>query len=152
MKYAILFLSLILFVTAEPTLAQTLADQINQQIGAGANAAEIGKAVPPQIIIAEMIKIFLTWIGTLFMLLTLYGGALLMMDKGEDDRFERGKKTIRSAIMGVIIVLTAYSITLFVGRSLMANVYGKDYRNRNLKVRCEAVQVLRGGGCSVIRN
>lgn len=154
MKYVFLssLVACSIFVLTEPVLAQTLADQINQQIGAGANAAEIGRAVPPQIIIAEMIKIFLTLIGTIFMILIIYGGWLLILDKGEGERFERGKKTIRSAVMGVFIVLLAYSITLFVGRSMMASVYGKDYQNRNLKVKCNAVQVFQGNGCDIIRN
>jgi len=142
-----------LFLAFQGASAQSLADQINSQIGAGANAAEIGRAVPPQIIVAEMIKISLTFVGTIFMALIIYGGYLLIADRGEGDRFERGKKTISAAILGVFIVLMAYGITLFVGRSLMANVYGSEYRNTNLKVKCSVIKVIQGKGCdSVQRN
>nr|MBP9761415.1 hypothetical protein [Candidatus Magasanikbacteria bacterium] len=55
----LLLISSIFFQT-DTVVAQTLQDQINAQIGAGARAAEIGSAVPPQLIIAELIKTMLT--------------------------------------------------------------------------------------------
>jgi hypothetical protein len=130
--------------------AQTLADQINAQIGTAADTAEIGAAVPPQIIIAEMIKIALTLVGTIFMGLIIFGGYLFLSDRGEGDRFEKGKKTIRAAIIGVFVVLMAYGITLFVGRSMMMNVYGKEYRNTNVKIKCNVLNVIQGKGCETL--
>ncbi|MBP9760772.1 MAG: hypothetical protein KBD15_00835, partial [Candidatus Magasanikbacteria bacterium] len=132
-------------------VAQTLQDQINAQIGAGARAAEIGSAVPPQLIIAELIKTMLTLVGTIFMILILYGGYLLLTDRGEGEKWEKGIKTIRTSIVGVLIVLGAYSITLFIGRALMQNVYGKEYQNRNIRINCSAIRVIQGDGCESVR-
>lgn len=139
------------FLVADVTFAQTLADQINAQVGAGANAAEIGRAVPPQLIIAELIKTMLTLVGTIFMILIFYGGYLLLTDRGEGEKWEKGIKTIRTSIVGVLIVLGAYSITLFVGRALMQNVYGKEYQNRNIRIDCSAIRVIQGDGCDSVQ-
>lgn len=53
--------------------------------------------------------------GILFMALIVYGGYLFVTAHGEDEQVEKGRKIIVASIVGIVIVLMAYSITLFIG-------------------------------------
>lgn len=117
-------IALVVGLLADPVLAQNLADQINAQIGAGAQAAEIGEAVPPQQIIAGMIKVLLSLVGTFFLALTVYSGFILFTARGRDEKVEKGQKTLRAAVIGLLIVMMAYGITIFASRLITSSVSG----------------------------
>lgn len=131
-------------------LAQSLSDQINAQIGAGAAAAEIGAAVPPQIIIAEIIKMLLTLMGTFFTGLVVYAGYLIFTARGEDDKVEKAQKTLRGAVIGLFIILMAYGITLLVGKTVQYATGGEVNQEQNIRVNCSVWNVIRGKGCDSI--
>lgn len=98
-----------------PAGAQSLTDEINKQSGAfaGTQGANL-KNADPRLLMAQIIKIFLTLIGTLFLAYTTYGGFLVFTAAGDADRIEHAKKIIFYGSIGVLIVLTAYSIAWFI--------------------------------------
>src|SRR3989339_619311 len=68
----------------------------------------------PRIIVAKVIKIILSFLGILFLSLVIYGGFLWMIAGGSDQKQEKARKTLVSAVIGLVIVLSAYAITSFV--------------------------------------
>jgi hypothetical protein len=48
----------------------------------------------------------------------IYGGYRWMMASGREEEVQKAKDTIKAAIIGLIIVLSAYTITYFISRSL----------------------------------
>jgi len=66
-------------------------------------------------IIGSLIGNILAFIGVLFLGLMIYGGILWMTARGNESQVEKAKELIRAAIVGLIIVLSAYAVTAYVG-------------------------------------
>lgn len=64
--------------------------------------------------IGLLIQAFLGILGVIFLGLTLYAGFLWMTAAGEDKKVKEAKETLVRAVIGMVIVLAAYSITTFV--------------------------------------
>jgi uncharacterized YccA/Bax inhibitor family protein len=89
-----------------------------KQIEAAAGVAELGTAegqVPVALVIVEIIRRVLTWVGIIFIAMVFYGGYLMASAGGVDEQIEKGRKIIIAAVVGIIIVLLSYSITMFIG-------------------------------------
>lgn len=69
-------------------------------------------------IIGRLISAFLSLFGIIFMVLMIYGGYKWMMARGNDDEVTKAKSLIRGAVIGLIIVLSAYAISLFVATAV----------------------------------
>jgi len=68
----------------------------------------------PRIIIANIIKIFLGFLGVIALILILYSGYLWMTAGGNMERIEQAKSTMKNAVIGLIIILTSYAIVSFI--------------------------------------
>jgi amino acid transporter len=64
--------------------------------------------------IATLIKAFLGLLGMIFIILMLLAGYNWMTAGGEEEKVNKAKETIKRAIIGLIIIAAAYSITYFV--------------------------------------
>lgn len=64
--------------------------------------------------IGLLIQAFLGILGVIFLGLTLYAGFLWMTAAGDDGKVKQAKETLVRAVIGMVIVLAAYSITFFV--------------------------------------
>jgi hypothetical protein len=71
------------------------------------------------ILIGKYIKILLSLVGIIFVVLMVYAGYNWMTSAGEEEKITTAKDTIRSAIIGLIIIISAYAITGFVVGSLV---------------------------------
>ncbi len=69
-------------------------------------------------IIANIINIFLGFLGIIAVILILYGGFLWMTSKGNAEQVQEAKQLIISAIIGLVIILSSYAIASFVISSL----------------------------------
>ncbi len=65
-------------------------------------------------IIGKIVNAFLGLLGIIFIVLMLYGGYNWMTAGGDEAKMEIAKKTIRSAIVGVIITASSYAIWDFI--------------------------------------
>lgn len=65
-------------------------------------------------IISNVIKILLSFIGALFLILTIRGGYQWMTAGGNDDAVGEAKKRIINGLLGMLVILIAYLITDFV--------------------------------------
>jgi len=73
---------------------------------------------------ALIINALLGILGLLFFLLIIYGGFLYMTSAGNDEHIKRAKKLISAAVIGLIIVLVSYSLTLFIFKNLPFGTLG----------------------------
>ena len=64
--------------------------------------------------IGGIINIFLGFLGILATLLLLYAGYLWMTSKGNAEKVEKAKLLIASAVIGLVIILSAYAISRFI--------------------------------------
>jgi hypothetical protein len=65
-------------------------------------------------IIGQIITTALGLIGVIFLILAIYGGYTWMTAHGNDEMVEKARKTIVSAVIGLIIVLAAYAISRYI--------------------------------------
>ncbi len=113
-----------IFLTV-PVLAQTSTgfnNDIDVQLGAAAGSSGFGNnPQDPRAIVATVIRILLGLLGTIFLCLTLYAGYLWMTAGGNEDDVTKAKTLLTRAVIGLMIILLAYSITIFVFNTVLGN-------------------------------
>lgn len=78
----------------QPVFAQTLTDPLG------------GASIPT--IIGRIIQAALGISGSLALIMFIYGGFIWMTSGGTPDRVTKGKKTLIWAVLGLVIIFTAY--------------------------------------------
>lgn len=117
--FAGFFLALLLgaaALLAEPVFAQ---DQFfggsSGQTQAGfAEAAGFGPVFDLRLTIARLIRTFLSFLGIIAVIFVLYGGFLWMTAAGSVERVAKAKKVLINAVIGLVIVLSSFTITSFI--------------------------------------
>jgi len=96
-----------------PVSAQNISGEIGKQLGAAAGKEGAGFEAPkdPRTIIAQIIRIVLSFLGTIFFVLTLYAGFLWMTAGGNEEQVTKAKTLLTQATIGLAIILASYSIT-----------------------------------------
>lgn len=114
-----LFFTLIVPITSAQLLnntSQTANDiqtQTNKAAGlAGLSQNSIGT------IAAVIIQAFLSLLGIIFIVLIIIAGFKWMTAAGNEEQIKKSQATLKTAIIGLIIVLGAYAITYFVFNNL----------------------------------
>lgn len=82
-----------------------------------------------QTLIGQIIGTALSLIGLIFFILTVYGGFLWMTAHGEEGQIETGQNTIKAAVIGMIIIFSAYAITQLVLNSADSSVVNPNSPN-----------------------
>ena len=65
-------------------------------------------------IVGLVIQVILAFMGVIFLLLVLYAGITWMTAAGDSKKVDKAKDILTTAVIGLVIVLAAYSITEFV--------------------------------------
>ncbi len=73
----------------------------------------------PRVIIGRIIQIALTFLGVIALILITYAGFLWMTSNGEEEKIGQAKRILRNAIIGLIIILSAWAVTTFLLNRLM---------------------------------
>lgn len=106
-------LSLVAAVNAQGLSdAGTLINNANIDVGADSE-----RELPEQV--GFIINIFLGLLGLIFVILIIYGGFLYMTAAGGEN-VKKATKVIIQAVIGLIIIVSAYAITGFVVDQLVA--------------------------------
>lgn len=71
-------------------------------------------AKDPRFIIADIIKTVLSILGIIFLVLMVAAGFMWMTAGGEEKKVEKATGIIKTAVIGLGLVLISYSLTLFV--------------------------------------
>ena len=129
MKYLPLLLCLIIIpfllfsplaVLAEPTTPApklaALKDAVTklETVGKGVGYKEIKSSGGLPQLVGKIINIFLSVLGVIFVILIIYGGYTWMTAYGDKTKLDKAKDLINNAVIGLIIVLSAYAISSFV--------------------------------------
>jgi len=73
----------------------------------------------PVAIIGNIIRAMLGVVGAVTLLMFIYGGFMLIFSGGEQEKLEKGRKTLIWAIIGLAIILSSYSILSYVFKILI---------------------------------
>src|SRR3989339_1663316 len=112
-----------LVFAGQGVLAQSAAPEIQQ----GVDIIEKPLGLPStdiRIIVTRIIRYALGLLGIIMVILVMYGGFLWMTAGGNDEQIGTAKKVLRNAIIVLILILSAYSIVLFVMRMLGIDTSG----------------------------
>jgi hypothetical protein len=82
---------------------------------------KIPKTKDLAVIIGRILSAVLGFVGTLFLLLMVYAGFLWMTAGGDSSKVDKAKQLITAAVIGVVIIASAYAITNFVLTSVTAD-------------------------------
>ena len=124
MKKSILIIIIIIF-TININNSVCLAYDFNKESGIKNTAYATGHAESkifkkdnlPEAI-GLVIKISLGLLGVVFLLLIIYGGYKWMLAKGNQQEVDEALKVIQNAVIGLIIVVAAYTLVDFIFGSL----------------------------------
>jgi hypothetical protein len=127
-KIKFLVISIILFsfsiLSLETADAARLKDTFNDSLnktaqGTGHLDVAISTKSPFEVV-SFIIKTVLAFLGIAFLILMIYGGFKWMLSAGNEQGIGEAKKIIKNGFIGLIIIVSAYGITAFVG-SLFSN-------------------------------
>jgi len=66
-----------------------------------------------------IISVVLSLVGVIFLILMIYAGILWMTASGNEQQISKAKGLLVNAIIGLIVVLSAYALTNFLGDYLL---------------------------------
>ncbi len=99
-------------------LDQNTVGKINNNIGVVQTQAGYDPDVTLGEVVAIAIKGFLGLLGVIFIILIVIAGYNWMTARGDEEKITKATTTIRSAIIGLLIIVAAYAITYFVFANL----------------------------------
>ncbi len=104
---------------AVPALAQTLTTDLTQVAqGTGLGNSDI------RVIIGRIIQAALGLVGVVLLGYIIYAGYLWMTGGGNEEKIEEAKKIIRNAVIGLVIILSAFAIAQFIISKLIGATSG----------------------------
>jgi len=96
-------------------LAQDQTDFGLSETAKSAGLYQEGAEVPsPAALIGRIIGVVLAFVGVIFLILIIYGGILWMTAGGNEEKIKKAKSILTTALIGLVIILTGYTITSFV--------------------------------------
>jgi hypothetical protein len=101
-------------------------DEITNTQGTGFNsfnAVGMGNRDPRRIA-SSVIQVMLGFLGVIAVILILFGGFKWMTASGNDDKVEEAKRLITAGVVGLLIVLAAFAVSIFVLNALMRSTAG----------------------------
>lgn len=123
MRFLVSFLAALILLpslaVAVPAHAQSAGAELQgrlERLGDSAYQGQNGDQLPE--IVGNLIKIFLSILGVLFVVLMVYAGYLWMNARGNEQQVEKAKNILSQAVIGLVVILGAYSITYFVVNGL----------------------------------
>ncbi len=75
-------------------------------------------------VVASLTNIFLGLLGMIFIILVIAGGFMWMSSAGNADKVEKAKKLMGAGVIGLLIILSAFAISLYVSSRV---IYSVDY-------------------------
>ena len=85
-------------------------DKVAGQSGAGYDTGQADVYT----LISTIIQTVLSFLGVVFLVLMIYGGFMWMTARGDDTQTKKAMSLIQAAIIGMVIVMSAYAISFFV--------------------------------------
>ena len=129
-KVKTLFLTTVMLLTvALPSYALagrpdiTTSLDLAGQAGFGQTVGEAQGRLGP--LIADIIAVILGFVGTIAFIIFLMGGFLWLTARGNDDQVKKAKMYMTNALIGIIVIVLAYSITFYVSEVVFQAAGGR---------------------------
>jgi len=106
--------SLFIFLLAIPSRAAGVLQNALDTANRTNAKAQLPDADNPAFIIGDIIKYALGFLGTVFLIFIIYGGFLWMTAAGNEQQIEKAKKILSSSVIGLLIVILSYGLSLFI--------------------------------------
>jgi Zn-dependent protease with chaperone function len=104
---------LVNFAHAQSAGTATSAGDLDGNLSLVGDSSGFGKE-PLENTIALLINVLLGILGIIFLVLIIYAGFLWMTAAGNGDQIDKAKQIMIAAVIGLIILLSAYAISTFV--------------------------------------
>jgi len=116
----IIFITILaIFTLAHFVLAQEL--DVGLKYG---EATGLGQE-DPRLIMANIIRVILGFLGVIAVILIIYAGWLFMTAAGNAEKVDKAKKILIGAIIGLLICLSAFAVTSFILSKLLEATVGE---------------------------
>lgn len=122
---------ILLFLTNIFLVLPLEASILKDQVGIGTESTDIkdvfqdpGTDEDPRDVIVSIIKYFITFLGLIFTILIILGGFRWMTAGGSEEKVNNAKKTVITASIGMVVILSAYAITVFVSSFVFDSLEG----------------------------
>jgi hypothetical protein len=132
----IFIFSLLFFVSATRTDAQNLGWDTAEKAAVSAGYDKGTGETTFSGSIGTVIGAALSLLGVFFLVLMVYAGYLWMTARDEEAQVEKAQKIIMAAVIGLIIVVGAYSITTFVVPRILERTTGEGGKVGGVLVEC----------------
>lgn len=112
----IILLVLLIGINAVTTNSVVAQSQLLQGVEDTAGAAGLGAGASGNLslIVGEVVKGLIGFLGVLFMVLIIWGGARWMTAGGNEESVTQAKRIIRNASIGLAIVVISYALSLWI--------------------------------------
>jgi hypothetical protein len=91
---------------------------VSAQTGTGGSSETLtnplGDINTPQAFIGKVINSILGVVGSLALLMFVYGGLIWMTSSGNQEKVKKGRDTLMWAAIGLVIIFSAYGLTRFI--------------------------------------
>lgn len=87
-------------------------DDVGPEAGLASATGDPNVALLP--LIGDIIGIVLGLLGVVFLFLTIYAGIIWMTAQGNEEKVEKAIGIMKTATIGLIVTLAAYSISAFI--------------------------------------
>jgi len=123
MRIILISLMILLFLPvltlATDPLIKTLLNESAGEEGAGyatdPNLAKTGLAR----VVGQVARVVISLLGVIFISYTIYGGYMWMTAAGNEEKISKARKTIRDGIIGLILIIAAAGIYLFIREAIV---------------------------------
>ncbi len=76
-------------------------------------------------LLTKIIEFLLTFSGIIAVVMLVIGGYWYMASGGNEEQAEKGKKTIINFVLGLVVIIMAYSLVTIISNTLQANTFTK---------------------------
>lgn len=124
-KIIIIFILLSAIFITSAALAQTSPQTTSDPKTAGAVSLKNPltgdeTSVSPQVLIGTVIKAVLGIVGSLALVMFIYGGFLWMTSAGNSEQVQKGKNILIWAALGLAVIFSSYALVKFVIEGITA--------------------------------
>ncbi|MFA6171035.1 MAG: pilin [Patescibacteria group bacterium] len=88
-------------------------------------ASRIGLgSASPGVVVARVVQAALGFLGLIAVVLVIYAGFVMMTSDGNAEKVDKAKKILKNAVIGLIIILSAFAIVSFILNKLTGSIWG----------------------------
>ncbi|MBI4121963.1 MAG: hypothetical protein HY461_01390 [Parcubacteria group bacterium] len=117
--------SLLLLAVFVPGLALAAPVNVKTEFDKALDAGGLGKSGDVEQSLGNIISVVLGFVGVAVFALVVYAGALWILAAGNEDKIEQSKRILKGAVLGLIIVFSAWVIVKFVLSNLDTAITGE---------------------------